>query len=64
MKLTKRNVRLAWKYRGFLWKYRNLIRHRREICGVAAAATGAIALGIVALRRARPKNATMLAETA
>jgi hypothetical protein len=63
MKLTKRNVRLAWKYRGFLWKYRNLIRHRREICGVAAA-TGAIALGMMARRWARPKNARMLAESA
>jgi hypothetical protein len=62
MKLTKRNVRLAWKYRGFLWKYRNLIRHRREIGGVAVA-TGAIALGIAVRRWARPKNATMLAET-
>jgi hypothetical protein len=50
MKLTKRNVRLAWKYRGFLWKYRNLIRHRREIGGMAAAA-GAVALGIIAKRR-------------
>ena len=51
MKLTKRNVRLAWKYRGFLWKYRNWIRHRREIGGVAAAA-GALAIGMMVRRRA------------
>jgi hypothetical protein len=63
MKLTKRNVRLAWKYRGFLWKYRNLIRYRREICGVAAAGS-AIAAVFIARRWARPKNATMLAESA
>lgn len=54
MKLTKRNVKLAWKYRGFLWKYRNWIRRRREIGGVAAA-VGAIAVGMMMRRRcARP----------
>jgi hypothetical protein len=50
MKLTKRNVKLAWKYRGFIWKYRKLIRHRREIGGIAAAA-GAVALGMFVRRR-------------
>ena len=50
MKLTKRNIKLAWKYRGFLWKYRNLIRNRRKIAGFAAAA-GAVAVGMVVRRR-------------
>jgi hypothetical protein len=50
MKLTKRNVRLAWKYRGFLWKYRNVIRHRREI-GAVAVAGAAIGLGMLLWKR-------------
>ncbi len=33
--LTK--VKLAWKYRRQLWKYRGIIRHRREIAGWTAA---------------------------
>jgi len=43
MKITRRNVKLAWKYRHFLWKYRRLIQHRREIAVVAmtCAAVGA-----------------------
>jgi hypothetical protein len=45
MKLTKRNIKMAWKYRGMLWRYRNVIRRRRQIGGVAAAA-GAVALGM------------------
>jgi hypothetical protein len=45
MKLTKRNVKMAWKYRGMLWKYRNVIRRRRQIGGMAAAA-GAVAIGM------------------
>jgi len=50
MKLTKRNVKLAWKYRGMLWRYRNVIRRRRQIGGVAAAA-GAFAVGMLLRRR-------------
>jgi len=54
MKLTKRNIKLAWKYRGMLWRYRNVIRRRRQIGGVAAAA-GAVAVGMLLRRRwARP----------
>ena len=30
-------IRLAWKYRRQLWKYRSWIRHRKEIMGIAAA---------------------------
>ncbi len=44
--LTK--VKLAWKYRRQLWKYRGLIRHRREIAGVAAAG---VALAAAVLMR-------------
>jgi len=50
MKLTKRNIKLAWKYRGMLWRYRNIIRRRRQIGGVAAAA-GAVAIGVLLRRR-------------
>jgi hypothetical protein len=57
MKLTKRNVKLAWKYRGFLWKYRNVIRRRREI-GAVAAASAAIGIGMLLWKRpARPQIA-------
>ncbi len=42
--LTK--VRLAWKYRRQLWKYRGVIRHRREIAG-AAVAGGALAAAML-----------------
>jgi hypothetical protein len=50
MKLTKRNLELAWKYRGMLWRYRAVIRRRRQIAGVAAAA-GAVAVGLLLRRR-------------
>jgi hypothetical protein len=33
--LTK--IRLGWKYRRQLWKYRGLIRRRKQIMGIAAA---------------------------
>jgi len=47
--LTK--VKFAWKYRRPLWKYRALIRRRREI---AWAAAGLIAAGTgILLRRNR-----------
>lgn len=45
-------VRLGWKYRRVLWKYRNLIRHRREIAWAAGTAMG---IGAVALLRAHSK---------
>jgi len=37
MKINARNVKLAWKYRRALWKYRGVIRHRQEIAAVALA---------------------------
>jgi hypothetical protein len=58
MKLTKRNLKLAWKYRGFLWRYRNVIRHRREIGAVAAAG---VALGVGMLLWKRPGRAQIAA---
>ncbi len=36
-------IRLAWKYRRALWKYRGLIRRRKEIAGVALAAAALVA---------------------
>ena len=40
---TTTKLKLGWKYRSYLWKYRGLIRHRREIMGIAlgCAAVGA-----------------------
>lgn len=52
MKITERNVKLAWKSRRTLWKYRCLIRRRREIAGVAVAAL-AIGACVVAHRALR-----------
>jgi len=49
MKITRRNVKLAWKYRHFLWKYRKLIQYRREIAAIAM--TGAIVGAGVLLKR-------------
>jgi hypothetical protein len=43
MKINARNVKFAWKYRRALWKYRGVIRHRREIAGGLAMAGAAIA---------------------
>jgi hypothetical protein len=49
MKITPKNVKLAWKYRRFLWKYRKWIQYRHEIAAIAA--TGAV-LGVgVLLKR-------------
>ncbi len=39
---TVRRMKLAWRYRKYLWKYRAWIRHRKEIAGIAAA--GAVLL--------------------
>jgi hypothetical protein len=51
MKITMRRIRLAWKYRRPLWRYRAVIRHRREIAGAAAAGLGAAALATFLVRR-------------
>jgi hypothetical protein len=42
-------VKLAWKDRRPLWKYRKLLAHRHEIA--AAALAGAAMLGFVLLKR-------------
>ena len=49
MKITARKIRLAWKFRRPLWRYRSLIAHRRGIAGGLAAA-GAICAGVLAYR--------------
>ena len=36
-------VKLAWKYRRYLWKYRNLIRHRRAIGAAVAVSAASVA---------------------
>ena len=51
MKIT-RKIRLAWKYRQAIWKYRKLYRYRRELGGLAVAG---VVLGIAALLPHRAK---------
>jgi hypothetical protein len=51
MKITPRKIRLAWKYRALLWRYRNVIRHRRAIGAIAAAGT-VVTAGLL-VKRAR-----------
>jgi hypothetical protein len=50
-------LKFAWKYRRPLWKYRALIRRRREIAGAAAAGVCLVAakcaLDYIGRRRAR-----------
>ncbi len=52
-RLTK--AKLAWKYRRQLWKYRKLIRYRREVAGVVLAGA-AIWLGNCAYRYAAKRR--------
>ncbi len=40
-----RKVRFAWKYRKYLWKYRGVIRRRKEIAGWTAAGVALAAGG-------------------
>jgi hypothetical protein len=48
--MTQRTkLRIAWKYRRQIWKYRKLIIYRKEIAGVLAATTAIIAA--IALKR-------------
>lgn len=49
--LTK--IRLGWRYRRQLWRYRGLIRHRKQIMGIAAAGA-AIAAALLIGARHRP----------
>jgi hypothetical protein len=46
-----RKLELAWKYRRPLWKYRKLIRYRKQI--LFGAAVGAVVVA-VSLRRRGP----------
>ena len=41
-----RKLELAWKYRRPLWKYRNLIRYRKQILFAAAVGVGVVAIAI------------------
>ncbi len=38
-----KKARFAWKYRRQLWKYRDLIRHRKEAAGVLLTAAVLVA---------------------
>jgi hypothetical protein len=42
--------RFAWKYRRQLWKYRQFIRHRREIAAILVMLAG-VGAGIYCKRR-------------
>ncbi len=55
MKINARNVKLAWKYRRALWKYRNVIRYRKEIGALAIAG---VALGAAAVLTRSRRAAT------
>ncbi len=51
MKITTGRIKFAWKHRRMLWKYRGILRHRREIAGAAAAALAGAGI-LLARRRA------------
>lgn len=44
-------IRLAWKYRSHLWKYRKLIRRRKQVATLLAAGAG-VAMAYFAYRSA------------
>jgi len=44
-------MKLGWKYRRPLWKYRKVIRHRNKIGGLTLAAAAMIGAGILVRRR-------------
>jgi len=52
---TETKLKLAWKYRAPLWKYRKLIRHRKKIAA-GAFAIGAAAVTAVVLIGQRSKD--------
>ena len=51
---TTTKIRLAWKYRRALWKYRNVIQHRWTIA--AAATAGALVAAGMLLERRRVES--------
>ncbi len=48
--MTIRQVKFAWKHRNLLWKYRGLIRRRKQIAQFALGGAAAAAM-ICAARR-------------
>ncbi len=48
-----RKLELAWKFRRPLWKYRKLIRYRKQILFAAAVGAGVIALAVVNAQSSR-----------
>ena len=57
MKITKRKLKLAWRYRGLLWRYRGIIRSalrvRHQIVPTLAVAGTIVAAGVLAKRAQR-----------
>jgi hypothetical protein len=49
-----RKLELAWKFRGPLWKYRRMIRYRKQIFFAAAVGVGAITVAVL-MSRAQTK---------
>jgi len=56
--MTVRKVKLAWKYRRPLWKYRKLLAHRHEIAGAAIASAAILAFVMIKLTAAKRAPAT------
>jgi hypothetical protein len=50
-----RKLELAWKYRRPLWKYRKLIRYRKEILFAAAVGIG-VAVAAIGVSRASTQS--------
>jgi len=42
-----RKLELAWKFRGPLWKYRKLLRYRKQILFAVAVGAGVITLTVL-----------------
>jgi hypothetical protein len=47
---TREKLKIAWKHRRTLWKYRELLQHRRELAA-AAVAVGVFVGAVVGRRR-------------
>jgi hypothetical protein len=48
--MTIKKLKFTLKHRKFLWRYRRLLRHRREIAGLAFG-SAALATGIFIMRK-------------